>query len=183
MAADGVGETELLGTGKGGEGKGRGEGEAAGVEADAQLGGEAAGQRQAPLDPGLLAAEELGDGGGRETLLFKRKHDAGLIHGAEGLGGRVGGEETRLGGGAGDVLDDDGDLAESLAGPVGQALEAVEDLEGAVGGAGDAQGHRGQGAFAIGPRPPQGRPGGPQPVGRDVENEIHRGASSTGRSW
>ena len=182
MAADGVGQAHLVGAREGGDGESGGEGEAAGIESDRQLGDEAAGQRQAAPDPGLLAAEELGDGGqGEAVLVGERIDDAGLVHGAEGLPGRVGREETRLGGRAGDVLDDNGDLAEPLAGPAGQALEAVEDLEGAVGGEGDAQRQRREIGLAVGPRPPQGRPGGPETVVRDFKDGIHRAASSTGR--
>jgi hypothetical protein len=184
VTADGVGQAQLVGAREGGDGEGGGEGEAAGIEAGGQLGGEAAGEREAPIDPGLLAAEELGDGGqGEAVLVGERGDDAGLVHGAEGLPGRVGGEETRLGGGAGDGLDDDGDPAEPLAGPAGQALEAVEDLEGAVGGGGDAQRQRREIGPAVGPRAPQGRPGGPEAVGRNFEDGIHRAASSTGRIW
>lgn len=184
VTADGVGQAKLVGAGEGGDGEGGGEGEAAGIEADGQLGDEAAGEREAPTDPGLLAAEELGDGGqGEAVLVGKRGGDAGLVHGAEGLAGGVGGEEARLGGGAGDGFDDDGNCREPVSNPAGQALEAVEDLEGAVGGGGDAQRERREIGPAVGPSAPQGRPGGPEAVGSDFEDGIHRAASSTGRIW
>lgn len=184
VAADGVGEARLLGAREGGDRERCREDEAAGVEAYSQLGGQAASQRQAALDPGFFAAQQLGDGGGSESLfLYDGDHDAGLVHGAEGLGGGVGGQQPRFGRGARDGLDDDGDLPEPLAGPMGQALEAVENLEGTVGGGGDPERQRREIGLAVGPRPPQRRPGGPEAVGRNGKDEIHRGASSKGRIW
>jgi hypothetical protein len=184
VTANGVGQPHLIGAWEGGDGEGGGKGEAASIETDCQFGDKTSGQRQPALDPGLLAAEELGDRGqGEAVFVRERCDDAGLVHGAEGLAGGVGSEEPRLGGRAGDGLDEDGDFAEPFANPEGQSLEAVEDLEGAVGGGGDANGERREIGLTVGPRAPQRRPGGPEPVGRDGEDGIHRAASSTGRIW
>lgn len=184
VAGDDLGQAPLLGLGEGAQRERRGEGEAAPVETLADLRGEAPGQEEASLDPPFLVAQQLGDrADGEAVLVGQGGGDAGLVHGAGRLGGRVGLEEPGLESDAGGGLDDDGDLATSLGSPPGQALEAVEDLIEAVAEGGDAEGKRGQGPLALRSLAAQGGQGGLEAVEGEVEDEGGHGGSSRGRSW
>lgn len=151
------------------------------VEAEAELGGQSAGQGKASLDPELLPTEELGDRAeGEAVLVGQRGRHAGLVHGAGGLAGEVGLEEPRLGGDAGDGLDDDGDLAPPLAGPEGEAFEAVEEFVDAVGDGEDAQRQEGERGLAVGPLAAEGGEGRAEALHKHPLNERHDGPRRKG---
>lgn len=184
VAGDDLDQAHLVRLGEGTQRERRGEREAAPVETLADLGGEAAGQDEAALDPPFLVAQQPGDGAdGEAVLVGQGGGDAGLVHGAGRLGGRVGLEEPGLEGDAGSGLDDDGDLATPLGSPAGQALEAVEDLVEAVSGGGDTERLRGQGCLALRSFAAQGGQGGFEALEGEVEDEGGHGESSRGRSW
>lgn len=133
MPPYGVGQTLLLGGIEGREVQRHGQGEAPRVEALTQLRREAASQEEPTFHPGLLSLEELRDCRRREpVILGKRRDHPDLVHGTGGLAGTVGLEESGLASDAGDGLEDHRDLPQAFGPPPGQALESVEDLEGAV---------------------------------------------------
>jgi hypothetical protein len=86
----GVGEFELFGAGEAAQQGGECEREGARIEPLCQGGCEAAREQQAPLDPALLAVQQLADGCSREIILFDEGgDDPDLIHGTAGSGGAV----------------------------------------------------------------------------------------------
>jgi hypothetical protein len=153
------------------------------IQAEAESRRKPAGQGQAPLDPGLLPAEDLPYGGDREAVVLEeRPDDVGLVHGADRPGGGIGRQEPRFHRHSRGALDHDGDLPAALRGPGGQALEAVDHLVDAVAGGGDAEGkRREEGAFvaALAAKHAQARL---DPPDGDALDEVHRG-SSRGRIW
>lgn len=180
VALDGAGEAELLASGERREGARQGERQSAAVDARGQVLRQAPAQGQAALHPLRLATEELGDRGRREAVLAgERRHDPSLVHGAGGLRQAVGVQEPRLHLRTRDGLDDDGDLTAAFSLPPGEALEAVEDLVGAVARGGDAQRHDRQlasvRAFAA-----QGSEGRAEAFDQDVD---HFAGSSSGSNW
>jgi hypothetical protein len=143
MAADGLGQAHLIPESKGAQGQGRGERQPAGVQPGTEFGRQTPGEREATPDPGLLPAEQLSGGREREAVLFhERGHDARLVHGTDRASGGVGLEQPGLEGDAFRSLDDDGDFHVAVVLPEEEALEPVEDFEGAVRESGHAQGER-----------------------------------------
>lgn len=148
-----AGEQRLLVLGAdGGQGVAERGADASLVEPGSRGLAEARGQGVATGDPGLAAAEQAGDGGeGEAVVAHERVDDARLVHGAEGAGRRVGAQEQGLAleRRAG-PLDDDGDCGGACLGPARQALEAVDDLEGAVLARDDAEGQLGEAGGRLG---------------------------------
>ena len=180
VALDGLGKPSLLGGGEDRQRAGERERQSAAVDARGEVGRESAGEGQATVHPGVLLAQELRDRGhGVSVLVGEGQNDAGLVHGADGLGRRVGLEKPRLHGGAVDRLDHDGHFGAAFPSPEGQALEAVEDLAGAVAGPGDAQRESRQ-RRGVGPFPAQRRQGRPQLRDRHEFNERHGGPPRAG---
>jgi len=141
VAPDRVGEAPLLPRGEGRKSDGHGEAEAPGIEPHLELSREPPRENEPALDPGLPPPQDLPDRqGGESVLLVEGRDDAGLVHGARGLSRRVGLEEAGLERDGASGLEDDGDLSAALRAPAGQALESVDDLEGAVLPLGHAQG-------------------------------------------
>lgn len=134
VALDGVGQPPLFRGAEAGEEVGHADRESSVVDPCGQFGGELAGQGKTALDPAAAAAEQAGDGGDREPVVVRQgAHDPRLVHGAGGLRRRVGFEEPRLAHRPRGILDHRGDVRPPIAGPPRQALEAVDDLVGAVG--------------------------------------------------
>lgn len=108
--------------------------------------GEAGPERQPGLDPARLVPQQASDGrGGQPVLVGERPDDPRFIEGGHGARRGVGLEQEPLVlGPHGRALDDDGHGGRALLTPAVQALEAVEDLEEAVGGWGDSQRQFGQ---------------------------------------
>jgi hypothetical protein len=184
VAADDLCKTPLLPVAEGAERHGHREGERSAIEAHLELRRQPPPEGEPPLDPGLLPPEEFPDRRGREPVRPReRLHDARLVHGARGLLGRVGLQKAHLARHAAHRLDDDRHLAASLRAPAGQALEAVEDFQGAILLLGDAQGHGGEVAFAVGALAAQGGEAGPEALDGHGEDESHRQGSSRGRIW
>jgi len=108
--------------------------------------GETGADGQARLDPGRLVAEEPRDAaGGQLVLLGERADHLGLVERCHSARRGVSQEQQPL------VLDRRGRALDNhwyrgraLLPPAVQTLEAVEDLEAAVGGGGDAQRQLGQ---------------------------------------
>jgi hypothetical protein len=181
---DGVGHARLVMAGERRQRGGRGRRESSGVDVPDDVGGQPAAESQAPVHPAPAAAEQLGDLGRREVIVVGQRADhAGLVHRAQGPPRRVGLEQPSLGHDAGGVFDHHGHVGVAVAGPVGQALEAVEYFVGTLPGQGDAQGQRGEGARGIGARPTQRRQRGGELRDREVEDTGHDSGPSTGRSW
>jgi hypothetical protein len=177
VALDGAGEPELLPGGERREGAGQRERQAAAVNSRGQVLRQTPAERQAALHPLRLSTQELGDRGRRVTVLAgERRHDPSLVHGAGGLGGRIGLEQPRLGGGAPDRLDDDGHVGAIFPSPAGQAFETIEDLKGAVLALGHAQRHRRQVA-RLSAGAPQRRERRPEALDGDQEHLAHLGSS------
>lgn len=145
VALRGVGEPDLFAGGEGAEPHRKGEGQGAGVEASGKGSRELSGEGEAPLHPLFFAEEKAGRLGRPEAVLLdERRDDARFVHGADRLGRVVGLEDARLGGRAGDVLHDDGDLGASFVLPASEALETVQDFIGAVRRGADADRQRGE---------------------------------------
>jgi hypothetical protein len=184
MAADGVGQAPLLRRTEGAEGQGHGEGEAPGVQPRAELGREAASQKEPALHPGLPSSQELRDRRGRQSVLLGQRRDhPGLVHGAYGLSGRVGLEDSSFPHDARDRLEDHGDLPSTFGPPLGHAFESVEDLEASLLGWGDAKGQGGKRALSIRALAPQRGEAGLETIEGDIQDQVHRAESSTGRIW
>jgi len=184
MPSDALGQTLLLGVTEGRKAHRHGEGEAPSIETLAQLAREAASQEEPALDPGLLSLEELRDRRGRESVLVGERSDhPDLVHGARGLAGRVGLEESGLASDADDGLEDHGDLLHAFGTPPGQALEAGEDLESAVIRRRHAQGQRGKIALSIRPLAPERREAHAETIEGDLQDQAHEDHSSAGRIW
>lgn len=133
------------------------------IQSKAKLWCEAAGKHEAPGNPGLLAAQELGDGRRGELILVgKRCHNSGLIHGARRLPGSVGFENPGLPGYAGDGLDHDGDFSSPLTFPDDHALETVDDFEGTARRGGNTNRQGSQVVLAVGVLTPERSQGGTQ---------------------
>ena len=131
---------------KGTEGEGHRDAEQAGVEPCGHGGSQVLGEGETLHDPAAFLLAELGDGGHAKLfLLTECQDDAGLIHGGDGGRGAVGQEQKgQTLGSRRDLLDDDRDLLVSGGVPVLEALEAIEDFVGALGGAHDPQGESGK---------------------------------------
>lgn len=112
------------------------------------LGGarEAGADGQARLDPARLVPQEPRDAArGQPFLLGERAGHLRLVERGHGARRGVGQQQQPLVLGCrGRALDDDGHLGRALLAPALEALEAVEDLEGAVVRRGDAQRQLGQ---------------------------------------
>jgi hypothetical protein len=79
------------------QGKSDRQGDLASIQAGLKLGRQPTKECQAALDPELAAAQELSDGGYRKPVFVgQRRHDASLVHRADGLSPRVGFEQTRF---------------------------------------------------------------------------------------
>ena len=117
------------------------------------------------------------------VVIGQRADHARLVHRAQRAARSVGLEQPGLAHDAGRVLDDDGDVRVTVAGPARQALEPVEHLVGAVAGRGDAQGQRGEGARGIGTWAAQGRERDGEALDRQVEHARHGRGSSRGSNW
>jgi len=186
MAHDRVGQALLLAVreaGQGGRGRAR---EPTLVEVARQLGGEAPAERQAPVHPASPMIQQLGDLRGREMIVVRERADhARLVHRARGASGGVGLQHSGLAHdtAAGVLLHDHGDVGLPLAAPAGQALEAIEDLVGAVPGRSHPQGQRGQRSCAIRARSSEGSERGGQPIEGEVDDEAHGRRSGSGSSW
>lgn len=176
-------ELHLLGLPERREGQGRGEAERPVVEAEAQRRGETAGQRQAPLDPGFLLAEDLAGGrDGEPVVLDQRSGDEGLVHGTDRPRRSVRRQEAGLHRHARGPLDHHGHFRSALGDPDRQALEAVDHLVDAVAGGGDTERERreeGRLVSALAAKDTEARL---DPVDGDELDEVH-GRSSTGRIW
>jgi hypothetical protein len=133
--APGAGEEAFLGVGgEGGQGVGERGTEASLLEPPLGGGSETVGEGEAAGHPGLAAPEEAGDRGDREPVVADEGiDDARLVQGVDGArrGVRAQQEGLALGQGAG-PFEDGGDLLQAYGRPAGQALEPIDDLEGAV---------------------------------------------------
>lgn len=177
---DRLGQACLLGFREGRKLQRDGEGEPACVQASAELGSKAAGQRQPPLDPERLSAQDLGDSGrGERVLLNKAPHDAGLVHGAEGLARAVGLQELGFLEDGRGLFDDHGHLGSPVPSPLGQAFKAVEDFVGILVEASHADRKRRERGGALRAGPTEGLKRRPQAVDRDGKHERRHGRSST----
>jgi hypothetical protein len=184
VAREGVGQTLLIAARERRHGGGSGGREAAVIDLRGHVGSEPAAEGQAPVHPAPATAEQLGDLGGREVILVGQRADhTGFVHGAQGPPWRVGVEQPGLADDAGGVFHDHGHVGVAVAGPAGEAFEAVEHLVRAVPRRGHAQGQRGEGARGIGARPAQRRQRRGELREGDVEDEGHDGGPSTGSSW
>jgi hypothetical protein len=158
VPADRVGQRKLISFGDGGEGQGDRERQRPAIEALGQIGGEPARQEETAFDPAGLVAEELADGGkGQAVFIDERGDDAGLVHGAGGLGRRIGGEEAGLERGARNGFDHDVELAAPfrVAG-MHEALEAVDHFERPIRQGGDADRQGGERGDDVGALAPEG---------------------------
>jgi hypothetical protein len=183
VAHDGLGEARLLGAREGGKALRGRRREPTRIDVRSQDRREPTPEDQAALHPAAAAAEQLGDLGGREVIVVGQRADhAGLIHGAQGSPRGVRLEQPGFADDAGGVFDHHRHVRVAAAGPLGEALEAVEHFVAAGAGRGHAQGQRGERARGIGARPPQRRECGGQLIDRDVEHEGHGRGASTGRS-
>ena len=154
VARHGVRQALLVAARHGRERGGRGGGEAAGVDVRRDVGRKPAAEGQAPVHPAATAAEELDDLGRRQVIVVgQRADDPRLVHGAQGATRRVGLQQAGLADDTGSVFHDHGHVSVAVAGPAGEAFEAVEHFVGAVPRWGHAQGQRGEGARGIGARP------------------------------
>jgi len=186
VAHDAVGQPFLFGVRQQRQGRGRGGREAPVVEVASQLGGEPTAEGQAPLYPPAPVPEELGDLGGREMIVGGEGVDhARLVHRAHGALGGVGLEQSGLAHDrrAGVVLDDHRDVGMPRVAPVGQPLEAIEDLVGAVTGGRHPQRQRGQRRAGIRAWAAEGRQRRGEVLDGDLEDQAHARASASGRSW
>jgi hypothetical protein len=184
VAHDRVGQPRLLAARQARESSGRGGGQAPGIDVGGDVGGEAPAERQAAIDPGAAAPEQRHDPRRREVIVIgQRAHHARLVHRAQRAPRGVGLEQARLGHHAGGVFDHHGHARGALAGPLGQALEAVDHLVGAVPGRRHPQGQGGERAGAIRARAPQRRQRRRQLRDRQLAHAPHGGAGSTGNSW
>ena len=186
VAHDALGQALLLGLRQQRQGGGRGGREAPVVEVAGQLGGEPMAEGQAPVHPPAPVPEELGDLGGREPIVDGERADhPRLVHRARGAPGGVGLEQSGLAHdrGAGVLLDDHGHVGAPRVAPVGQPLEAIEDLVGAVTGRGHPQGQRGQRRAGIRAWAAEGRQRRGEVLDGDLEDQAHARASASGRSW
>ena len=186
VAHDGLGQLFLLAAGPAGQGEGGGGREAAVIDMRGHVGGQPPAQGQAPLYPGPPVPADLDDlRGGQVIIGHQGVDDAGFVHRARGTPRGVGLEQPRFGDDRrrGVGFHDRRDVGVALAAPAGQALEAVEDLVGAVGGRGHPQGQWGQGRGAIRARAPQGRQRGGQLRDGHLEDQAHGRGSGSGRSW
>jgi hypothetical protein len=121
------------------------------IQSKAELWCEAAGKHEAPGHPGLLAAQELGDGHrGELVLIDKRLYNPGFVHGACGLPGSVGFEKSCLHGDSRNRLDHDGDLSASFSLPDDQALETIDNFVGAFGRLSNPNRHGSQVVLVVG---------------------------------
>jgi hypothetical protein len=183
---DALGQALLLGMRQQRQGGGRGGREAPVIEVAGQLGGEPMAEGQASVHPAAPVPEDLGNLGGREMIIGGERADhARLVHRAHGAPGGVGLEQSGLAHdrGAGVVLDDHRDVGMPRVAPVGQTLEAIEDLVGAVTGRRHPQGQRGQRRAGIRAGAAERRERRGQLLNRDVEHQGHAWASDSGRSW
>jgi hypothetical protein len=184
MARDGVGELLLLAGRKCAQGEGHGESDATLIEGQGERRGELLRKDESALHEGPLAVEELRDGRGRQAVfLIQRGDDPCLVHGARRPPRRVGLEEAGLAGGPRDLLHHDRDLEEPFGLPLREALEAVEDGEGAVGLEGRSQRQRGERTLAVRTLPAQWRERRAQLGERHERDRAHATVSVTGRSW
>jgi len=183
VAREGVGQARLLAARQRRHGEGGGGREAAGLDVRGHVGREPAAKGQPALDPRPAAAEQLGDLARRKMIVVgQRADDAGLVHGAQGAPRRVGLEQPGLGHDAGGVFDHHGHVRVAVAGPVGEALEAIEHFVGALTGRSHAQGQRGEGAGGVGARSAERRECGREPIDREREHARHGRAASRDRS-
>jgi len=183
---DAVGQSFLLSVRPRRQGMRRRGREAPGVEMSGQFGGQPTAEGQAPVHPPAAAPEELGDLGGREMIGGGEGLDhARLVHRAQGARGGVGLEQSGLGHHrrAGVFLHDHGHVSVPLVAPVGQPLEAIEHLVGAVHGRRHSQGERSQRGAGIRARAPQGSQRGGQSLDGDIEDQAHDRSADSGRSW
>lgn len=183
VAADGGGQGHLLLLAEGAELHGHRDRERADVEPPAEFGGQTPGELEPAGHPSFLSAQELGDGRrGKPVVVDQRGHDARLVHGPERSQGGVGLKEPLfsqdpLGG-----FDDDGHFGSPFFSPQGQALEAVENLEGFVGVLGDAKRQHRKGAVPIGSFAAKRLKIRSQRRDGDQAHERH-GLSSKGKIW
>jgi len=183
VAADDLGEFDLLALAEGREPERRRKRERAVVELEAEFRGELAGESEAALDPSSLLPEEFSDGSDRKAVVVgERGGDVGFVHGTDGARGSVRRQKPRLHGDAGGPFDDDGDLTPPLGDPDDEALEAVDHLIDAVAGGRDANGEWRQEHPLVAALAAKAPERGPDPVDGDVLDEAHR-ISSSGRSW
>jgi hypothetical protein len=184
VARHGVRQARLVAARQRRQDRGRGGGEPAGVDVRRDVGREPPAEREPAIDPAPAATEQLADLGRREVIaLGKRADHASLIHGAQGPSRRIRLQQAGLGHDAGGVFDDHGHMRVAGTGPVGEALEAVEHLVGAIAGWSHPQRQRGEDAGPISPRSAQRCQRGGEPVDRDVAHDAHGRGASTGRSW
>ena len=186
VAHDGLGQLFLLAAGPAGQGEGGGGREAAVIDMRGHVGGQPPAQGQAPLYPGPPVPADLDDlRGGQVIIGHQGVDDAGFVHRARGTPRGVGLEQPRFGDDRrrGVGFHDRRDVGVALAAPAGQALEAVEDLVGAVRGRGHPQGQRRQGGRAIGAWAAQGRQRGGQTLDGDLDDQAHGRGSGRGSSW
>lgn len=184
MASDRVGQALLLRRTEGGQSQRHGQSETPLVQPMAQLRTEAPSQQEPSLDPGLLSSQELRDRPGREAILVrKRGHHPDLVHGARGLAGSVGLQESCLHGDAGNGLQDHGDLPSAFGSPPGQAFESVEDLEGPLLDFRDPKGQWRKVGLVIRALAPQRSEIHAETIEGDLNDQLHREDSSKGRIW
>lgn len=182
VALCGVGEFDLLAGGERAQARGEREGDGAGVETMCERLRQATSEQQATLDPAFLAVEQSGNVRRRASVfLDERGHDADFVHRADRSWGAVGEEDPGLGGGTRVRFDHDRDLLESIVFPLSEALEAVENFVGAIGGAEDADGQRGQvltgvraGAAEVGERRAQRTEGNVEDFGHGHLPAVRR---------
>ncbi|HVQ78073.1 MAG TPA: hypothetical protein VMT79_21340 [Candidatus Binatia bacterium] len=183
---DRLGQPLLLAARQARQGGGGGGRQAAVIEVRGHLGGEPPAEGQAPLHPAAPMGQQLGDLRRRELIVIREgADDPRLVHRAHGAPGGIGRQQSGLvdDPGAGGLFHDHGDVRAALAAPAGQALEAIEDLVGAVPDRRHPQGQRGQGGAGIRARAPEGRERGGQLRDGHVEDQAHGRVSARGKSW
>ena len=186
VAHDALGQPFLLGVRQQRQGGGRGGREAPVVEVAGQLGGESMAEGQASVHPPAPVPEELGDLGGREMIVGGEGVDhARLVHRAHGAPRGVGLEQSGLAHDrrAGVGLHDHGHVSVPRVAPVGQPLEAIEDLVGAIAHGRHPHGQRCQRGAGIRARAAEGSQGRGEPIDGNLEDQAHARSSDRGRSW
>jgi len=131
VLVDRVAEPLLLDAAQGAQRQGHRQREPSAIEPRRELRGQPPRERQPALDPEGLSSEVLGDRGfGEPVLVAQGGDDAGFVHGAGGLGGRIRVQKPRLHGPEGvDRLHDDRGFGAALGAPESQSLESVKDFE------------------------------------------------------
>jgi hypothetical protein len=177
-----LGQAELLLPPEGRERQGHGDRHPAGIQAGLQLRGEPAVQPPPLLDPALPVAEQLTDRGRAQAILIHvGGDDPGLVHGARCPPRGVRLQQPRLVQERRGILDDHGDLPQTVRLPLPEPLEAIDDLVGPIPVLHYPDRQGAEGVLGIGPFPPEAGEGGLQRLDGDGTDGTH--GPSRERSW